>query len=158
MAKFKDPFDSSEFAASFLSELTPQVKPQPKADAGFLSDMGTSFGSGAGQLVESIGTFLGGSDSTVAEVGAQTKEYWDERKSEELKAKEAEFGQAMQDENVGALGIIGKVIGDPYLAASMVSSSAPSMGEWTASVPPVRSVLVSPAAARISAWVIWCLR
>lgn len=127
MAKFKDPFDNSEFAASFLSELTPQVKTQPKAEGGFLSDMGTSFGSGAGQLVESVGTFLGGSDSTVAEVGAQTKEYWDERKSEELKAKEAEFGQAMQDENVGTLGILGKVISDPYLAASMVSSSAPSM-------------------------------
>lgn len=127
MAKFQDPFDNPEFVASFLAESAPEVKPQQKPEGGFASDMGASFGSGAGQLVKGVGTFFGGSEGTLAKLGEDAETYWGERKSETLKAKEAEFGAAMQDENVGALGILGKVIGDPYLAASMVSSSAPSM-------------------------------
>ena len=127
MAKFKDPFDNPEFVANFLAESAPKVKPAAEPEGGFVSDMGTSFGSGAGQMVKGVGTFLGGSESTLAKLGEEAESYWGERKSEKLKAKEAEFGEAMQDEDVGALGIIGKVMSDPYLAASMLSSSAPSM-------------------------------
>lgn len=113
---------------AFQYEAPKYSEPAPKnKEPGAVSDMWSSFGSGAGNLVQGVGTFFGGSDSTLAELGSSAQEYWDERKSSKLRAKEAELSRKMRDKDVGFLETVGSVITDPYLAANMVAGSAPSM-------------------------------
>ena len=125
MSIYDDPA-YSEFLKGFNPPPTSdEPKKAPKGSYG--GDLVASFGSGAGNLVQGVGTFFGGSDSAVADIGATAQEYWNERKSEKLRAKEAELGRKMRDKDTGILETIGSVIADPYLASSMLAGSAPTM-------------------------------
>jgi len=114
---------------AFQYEAPKYVEPSATSDKkleGSAADPWYSFAAGAGRMVKGVGTFLGGSDSTVAELGANAEEYWTERKSAKLKAKEAELARKMQDKDVGILETMGSVVADPYLAANMLAGSAPA--------------------------------
>ena len=120
---------NSIFDDQFFSSLGGKSKPEQSTKKGdsLFSDLVASFGEGAGGLVEGVGTFLGGSDSTVARIGKDAVDYWGERKSESLKAQQQELGTMMEDENAGMLNVAGHVVTSPRLMASLLAGSAPSM-------------------------------
>lgn len=105
-------------------ELAPEAAPveKPKGSA---FDLIASFGSGAGSLVSGVGTFFAGSDSALAELGYNAQDYWNERKSDRLKAEEAELGQRITAGDWSGAG--GKVLSSPFLAANMLAGSVPAM-------------------------------
>lgn len=102
------------------TETAPVEKPKGSA-----FDLIASFGSGAGSLVSGVGTFFAGSDSMLAELGYNAQDYWNERKSDRLKAEEAELGQRITEGDWSGAG--GKVLSSPFLAANMLAGSVPAM-------------------------------
>lgn len=124
---FDDPLYQSRLESSL------PVTKKPVKESGWesakrgLLDVGASFGSGSGQLVRGVGTFLAGSDSAIAEAGDRAVEFYDELKSSKLKSQEAELSAKMQDDKVGMGEVAGYVASNPYLALNMVSSSVPAM-------------------------------
>lgn len=120
---YVDPFADPEFRKRMS---TPTVAPEEKTGSkGGASDLLYSYGAGAGGLVGSTGTFLFGSDSAMTELGQSATEYWDAKKSDELKAKEAALSEQIADGNYGQSA--GYVITNPGLAANLLMGSAPSM-------------------------------
>ena len=105
-------------------ELAPETAPveKPKGSA---FDLIASFGSGAGSLVSGVGTFFAGSDSTLAELGYNAQDYWNERKSARLKAEEAELNKRITEGDWSGAG--SKVLSSPFLAANLLAGSAPAM-------------------------------
>lgn len=105
-------------------ELAPEAAPveKPKGSA---FDLIASFGSGAGSLVSGVGTFFAGSDSALAELGYNAQDYWNERKSDRLKAEEAELSKRIAEGDWSGAG--GKVLSSPFLAANMLAGSVPAM-------------------------------
>lgn len=131
MPKYENPLYDPDQVSQFLASLAPAPTPKPESntDAALrtVGDMGASFGQGAGELVRGVGTFFGGSHSDIAEAGGLAADYWQDAKSGKLKAKEQAFGEIMADPNKSGWDAAGHVLTNPYLASSMVASSAPAM-------------------------------
>jgi len=98
------------------------------------SDLGVSFASGAGAMVENlgrIGALVQGKDENVAtRHGGRAREFWDERKSEGLKARERRRTESIE----GAEGIVGKAVAaagetllDPALLSSWLAEQVPML-------------------------------
>lgn len=89
------------------------------------SDLAAGFGTGAGDLVESIGNVIG--SDTLAEAGRTAQTYWEAEKSDTLKAQEAEVAAAWANEDVGPLDMVGEIASRPRAAMGMISASIPAM-------------------------------
>lgn len=106
-------------------------KPEPATETskekpkGSLFDPVASFGAGAGGLVAGVGTFVAGSDSTLAELGYNAQDYWNEQKSERLKSEEGELSRKIAAGDWSGAG--SDVLTSPFLAANMLAGSAPAM-------------------------------
>lgn len=128
---YKNPFDDPDLSADLFASVAPQPKPKKESTGEAVArtgkDLWASFGEGAGGLVKGVGTFFGGSDSTLAELGSNAQEHWRATKSEKLRTQEAELSRQMQDDNVSAWGVAKHVITNPYLASNMVAGSTPAM-------------------------------
>lgn len=113
------------------TDYTPKPQPKPESTMESISrNAGESFapyGVGSGKLVRGVGTFLFGSDSGMAEVGANTAEYWQEAKSDKLKGQEQANAEIMADPNKSGWDIAGNIAMNPTLLGSMALDSAPTM-------------------------------
>ena len=128
---YKNPFADQVNLDEYYSSITPE--PVPKKESGWgatkriAGDIIPGFGSGAGQLVRSLGTMAGGSDSVVAQIGQDAVDYWDKEKSTKLKAAEQDLGADMANPNVSAWDVTKKMVTSPTLLVNAVAGSAPSM-------------------------------
>jgi len=105
-------------------ELKTESEPEKKPEGSWFDPI-ASFGAGAGSLVSGVGTFLGGSDSAIAEAGYSAQDYWGEKKSARLKAEEADLSKRISEGDWSGAG--SKVLTSPFLAANMLAGSAPAM-------------------------------
>lgn len=105
-------------------ELKTESEPEKKPEGSWFDPI-ASFGAGAGSLVSGVGTFLGGSDSAIAEAGYSAQDYWGEKKSARLKAEEADLSKRISEGDWSGAG--SKVLSSPFLAANMLAGSAPAM-------------------------------
>lgn len=128
---YKNPFADQANRDEYYATITPA--PVAKKETGWdatkriAGDSVAGFGSGAGQLVRSIGTFGGGSDSAVAQIGQDAVDYWDKEKSAKLRAAEQDLAADMENKDVSAWDVTKKMVTSPTLLANAIASSAPAM-------------------------------
>jgi hypothetical protein len=109
------------------------AKPKP-AGAGLgtrMADLGVSAAAGVGSLVEMGGTIARlatGEDNFVRQFGEEVREYWEGRKSEDLKAREQTRRQRIdstEGEFGKAIAAISATISDPPLFAAFLAEQIP---------------------------------
>jgi site-specific DNA-cytosine methylase len=125
-------FDFDSLAKELYGEVKPEVKP---TKGSLLKDMAVSAASGAGSLVEGIGTLAGMATgdvegNTIRQIGKRATEYWDAEKSDSLKADEAARAKAIAESD-GELEkgwtAVKETLRNPALAATFFSSQLPQM-------------------------------
>lgn len=130
MENYDDFFDrlkNYEYVPPAKATPAPKKESNWEATKRIAGDLGPSFGSGSGQLVRSVGTLLAGSDSGMAGVGQDAVDYWDAKKSAQLKTAEQDLGADMANPNVGAWDVTKKLVTSPTLLTNAIAGSAPSM-------------------------------
>lgn len=115
--------DTSDPEVSFWSEFGKNA-----------ADLGRSFGAGAGGLVKMVGDIYGlttgDMDNAASNFGKYVQEFWNEGKSDDLKAREQQRQQAVAaapTEFGKALEWVKSTVSDPSLLANAVSEQVPQL-------------------------------
>lgn len=97
-------------------------------------DLGVSYAAGSGALLEMVGSLYGlasgDMDNWARNHGARTREFWTERKSEQLRAMEADRAAKIESQpsTLGKAGVaFWETIKSPSLLSSFVAEQAPNL-------------------------------